>query len=191
MEWYHFVMAGAAIAVAVIARKTPRAWLWVALLAASFIVSVGYLRGYEALEANNLLAFYTDRMWLLTPLFRDWLPPSIVAAACDAVVCILIYRMGVERWERVWLYGISLAMMGTNLLYASGLIMGFSPIPDRGTLGIILEVMNLAALVLIGGTGILDRVQHGRSGIGGLVGRILHVGHSYLRAPAKRSTRGH
>jgi hypothetical protein len=189
MEWYHFVMAGAAIAAALVARKTPRAALWVVAFAASFIVSVGYLRGYESLEANNLLAFYTDRTWDLIPLFRDWLPPSIVAAACDAIVCILIYRMGRERWERLWLYGIALAMMGTNLLYASGLVMGFPPIPDRGTLGIILEVMNLAALGLIGGTGILDRVQHGRGGIGGLVGRVFHVGYSYLRAPAKRPHR--
>jgi hypothetical protein len=185
MEWYHYVMAGAAIAAAVIARKTPRAWLWVAALAAAFIISVGYLRGYQAIELSNLSAAYTDGE--MVPLLRDWLPPSIVAAACDALVCVMIYFLGKERWETLWLYGICLAMMGTNLLYASGLIIGFPPIPDRGTLGAILEAMNLAALVLIGGTGILDRVQHGRGGIGGLVGRILHVGHSYLRAPAKRS----
>lgn len=187
MEWYHFVMAGVAILAALAARKTPRAVIWVVSLAASFIVSVGYLRGYQALEANNLLAFYTDDPSQIVPLMRDWLPPSIVAAACDAVVCVLIYFFGRERWETHWLYGISLAMMGTNMLYASGLIIGFPPIPDRGTLGIILEIMNLAALALIGGTGILDRVQHVGGGIGGLMGRVLRLSRSYLRAPAKRS----
>jgi hypothetical protein len=185
MEWYHYVMAGAALLAALAARKTPRAVIWVVSLAASFIVSVGYLRGYQAIEVSNLSAAYTDGK--LVPLLRDWLPPSIVAAACDAVVCVLIWFFGRERWETVWLYGISLAMMGTNLLYASGLIIGFPPIPDRGTLGSILEAMNLAALLLIGGTGILDRVQNVGSGIGGLVGRVLHLSRSYLRAPAKRS----
>lgn len=187
MEWYHYGMAAVAILAALAARKTPRAVIWVVSLAASFIVSVGYLRGYQALEANNLLAFYTDDPSQIVPLMRDWLPPSIVAAACDAVVCVLIYFFGRERWETHWLYGISLAMMGTNMLYASGLIIGFPPIPDRGTLGIILEIMNLAALALIGGTGILDRVQHVGGGIGGLVGRVLRLSRSYLRAPAKRS----
>lgn len=184
MEWYHYVMAAVAVLAAVVARKTPRAVLWVAALAASFIVSVGYLRGYEVIEANNLLARYADAPYV--PLWRDWLPPSIIAAACDAVVCILIYRLGQERWERPWLYTITLGMMATNMLYASGLILGFPPVPDRGTLGIILEAMNLAALLLIGGTGILDRVQHVSGSLGGLVGRVLHLSYSYLRAPAKR-----
>lgn len=187
MEWYHWALAAFALLAAFVARKTPRAVLWVAALATSFIVSVGYLRGYQALEANNLLASHTGDIALYVAIWRDWLPPSLVAGACDAVVCVLIYYFGRERWETLWLYSISLGMMATNLLYSSGLIMGFPPIPDRGTLGSILEAMNIAALLLVGGTGLLDRVQDVAGNIGGFVGRVFRLSRSYLRAPAKRS----
>lgn len=187
MHWYYAPLIGAVALVAWASFRTPRALLWLAALIGSFVVSVGYLRGYESIEAANMLGVYTADATDFVPLGRDWLPPSIIAAACDAVVCALIYVYGRERWETVYLYVICLGMMAVNLVYASGVIFGFPPIPDRDTLGIILEALNYSALLLIGGTGVLNRVSDGDGGIRGAVGRVLRAGLANLRAPAKRS----
>lgn len=187
MQWYHFALLGAALAVALISYRTPRAVLWVSLLVASGVVSWGYLRGYEALEAGNVLGAYMADSSGFVPLEVEWLPPSIVAFGCDAAVWAVIMAFGRERWETFWLSSLVIAMAALNFIYSSGAILGFPPIPDRDTFGALLEIVNYAALALIGGTGILDRVGYGNGDSRGVLHRIAGNVRAYLRAPAKHS----
>jgi hypothetical protein len=187
MSLYHVALLVVAVIVAAISYKTPRAILWICVLAGSFVLSVSYLNGYQAIEVGNVLGAYVGESEDFVPLEREWLPPSLIAAASDAVAAAIIFAFGRERWETLWLYWMVLGMMAVNLIYSSGVILGFPPVPDQDTLGAILEAINYAALLLIGGTGILDRVRNGNGGFRGALGRVLDTGRSYLHTPARRS----
>lgn len=183
MSAYHIALGIAALVALALAYKTPRAVLWIGLLATSFVVSVAYLRHYEAVQAHNI-----DMVRSLQFSYAEWLPPSIIAAVCDATICIAIRYIGREKWETRWLYGVMLVMVATNLVYASGVILRFPPmLPSQDILGIWLEIVNYLALALIGGTGVLDRLGAGRAELfrsfAGLR-RILVAGRNYLHQPA-------
>lgn len=187
MNQYHLWMAIAAGIALVASAKTPRGWLWIGMLAASFIVSLAYLRFYESWEeANRLATYFPFEDFPYLALDRNWLPPSIIAVICDALVCLGIHTWGREKWETSWLYKIVLVSVAVNLLYSMGVILRWPPIPDRNTLGIILEIINYAALALIGGRGIAAwvGVSHGRHRVGGALGRVLETGIS----PAPKNT---
>ena len=187
MQWYHYALAFLALLAAAASSKTPRALLWIAALTVSFVVSVGYLRFYDAIEGTNQLSVFTADTEGFVPLEREWLPPSVVQAMCDAAVVFLIIWLGRERWERPMLLSIVMGMFLLNLVYATGIIMNFPPVPPREVLGILLEVLNVAALLLIGGTGILDRVKaHGDGGARWTMDRVLGGSRSFLHTPTRR-----
>lgn len=159
--WYHWSLAIAALGTAIFAVRLGlrRSVLWIAAMAADYILSVGYL--------------YMPKPYIV----GGWWPPSSgIAALCDASMCILIYIFGRYRWETAGLYTLMLLSVATNCLYTSGQIIGFPPIPPQDTYGIILEVINYLALLLIFGTAILSRIgaEHGaRSDIfGGSMGAL-------------------
>lgn len=186
MQWYHYLMAGAVALAALAAYKRPRALLWIGLLIASYLVSVGYLYGYEAIEAANVLSVYTAEGSAYVPLARDWLPPSIIAAMCDIAAAAVIRFAGRERWEVRWLAGGVFLMAALNIVYSSGVIFGFPPVPEQWVLGVALEAINLLALLLIvtGGTRIVDWINE-RMGAGSGLGRLFGRSLAYLRTPAK------
>lgn len=192
MQSYHIALAVAAILTLSVSWKTQRAWLWIGALVLSFGASVFYLRLYEHLESMNLLAIFFPEYFgrPIVPLETEWLPPSIIAAVCDVLVCIALHMFGREAWETKWLYRLMLGSVAVNILYATGVILGFPPIPDQDTLGIILEIINYLALLLIGFTGITDllKAYHGHSGIGAALARFLETGRAYLHRPARRKT---
>ncbi|OVE94433.1 hypothetical protein B7W85_12850 [Allorhizobium ampelinum] len=85
--------AGAAL---IVSLHIPRAWLWIALGVASFVLSTAYARAG--------LPF-----------------PEAFAIACDMVVVLFIYHLGKEKWEmRLW--RIFQTMILLNLLYLWGVI---------------------------------------------------------------------
>lgn len=146
MSGYHISLLIVAAVTALIAWRVPRAKLWIGALAASFVVSVTYLylvpQGYGP-----------DGSWRA--------PASLIAGLCDASVAAMIYWFGKRRWETVGLYSLVLLSVAVNLLYATGELFYFPPIPPREVYAIILEIINYAALLLIGGTGILNRIGAG------------------------------
>lgn len=186
MQWYHYAMAAAAALVAAAAFRRPRALLWVGLLAASYLVSVVYLHIYEGIEAANVLSVYTADAGGYVQLSRYWLPPSIIAAMCDIAAATVVRFAGRERWEVKWLAGSLFMMAAINIVFAFGVVFGFPPIPEQWVLGVVLEAINILALILIatGGTGIVEWIgarMGARRGGRGLLGRGL----AYLRAPAR------
>lgn len=111
-----------------ISSKLPRAWLWLACGAASFIVSTAYARyGLPHSPAFTL--------------------------AGDAAVCLAVYFFGVERWEISGIYRIFQLSVLISLFRLSGII------ADQWLYIVCLELLNWAALLLIGGTAILDRAR--------------------------------
>lgn len=193
MQSYHYLMAGAALLAGVAAFRRPRALLWIAILAASYAVSVRYLLNYEAIEAGNVLTVYSGEGEGYVALAREWLPPSIVAAMCDITAAAVIRFFGQERWEVKWLAGAVFVMAALNIVYSSGVIFGFPPIPEQWVLGVVLEAINIMALLLIvtGGTGIVDWILdfvdwiNERMGVRRGRGRLLDRCLTYLRTPSK------
>lgn len=145
MSIYHLSLLLTAIVVGVVSYKVPRALFYIGLLAGSFIVSVAYL-------------YWAPKGYIGTGL-DTWMPPaSLVAGVCDMLVCLGIWVVAKRRWEMV-LYALMLVSVSTNGLYASGELLGYPPIPSRDIYALILEVINYLALALIGGVGILNRIE--------------------------------
>lgn len=111
-----------------ISSKLPRAWLWLACGAASFVLSTAYAR-YGLPHA-----------------------PAFTLAA-DSAVCLAVYFFGVERWEISGIYRIFQASVLISIFRLSNII------ADQWTYVVALEILNWAALLLIGATSILDRAR--------------------------------
>ncbi len=116
---------GLMIALAV-SMGNGRAWGWLLTGAASYTVSVLY--------------------------WRSGLPhPSFVAGLCDAAVCLAIYFQGKLRWE-MWVWRLFQLSVLVNIVYLGGTL-GAWPSPSHNAYSIILEIVNWAALLWIGGNG--------------------------------------
>ena len=134
MSAYFVMMAVAAFlaAVSCIAFGQWRGLLWICVGAASFIVSVFY--------AYSGLANY----------------PS-VALLLDAAVCLAIYFRYEQAWEKL-VYVCFLVMVSINLVFQASLWGFLSPI-DVSVYSGALEVVNYAALVIIGGTPVFQKAR--------------------------------
>lgn len=149
MEWYHVSLILAFIVAAVVGKASglPRALLWVGSLAAAYGASVLYLYAPKPVIPG---------VW--------WPPASGVAMLCDAMVCLIIYWHAQRSWETRGLYKLMLGSGLVNLAYLTlssleGLGIWFiPPPPPRWLYGSILEAINYAALLLIGGSAILRRI---------------------------------
>jgi hypothetical protein len=89
--------------------------------------------------------------------------PPAFTLVCDASVCLAVYFFGKERWEEN-LYRVFQLSVLISLLHMSHFI------ADHRVYVIALELLNWAALLLIGGTAILDRAR----GHGGITHRDWH-----------------
>jgi hypothetical protein len=111
-----------------ISSRLPRAWLWLACGAASFVFSTAYARyGLPHAPAFTL--------------------------ACDSSICLAVYFFGVEKWEISGIYRIFQASVLISLFRLSNIIV------DQWVYIVALEILNWAALLLVGGTAILDRAR--------------------------------
>jgi hypothetical protein len=139
-EWYHGLLATVAVLASAAGLKTPRATFWVFCLTASFVASVAYYYAPKPMWPG---------MW--------WPLHSGIAALCDAMIVVLIFFFGKEKWETLGLRGIMLVSVSVNMMQTSAYTLGYPPPVPHALYSSILEVINFLALILLGGIGLLDR----------------------------------
>lgn len=156
-SWQIALLFGAVVA-SILSFGLPRAQLWILAGAVSFVFSTAWQR-YD-------LPFH--------PAFT---------LACDACVCLAIYFFGREKWE-IALYRIFQASVLTSLVFLVGPIEIAGHTFNMGHYGyvVFLEAWNWAALLVIGGMGLAEKIG-GRGyenfpGLGWASGflRSLHFG---------------
>lgn len=169
MQWYHVVMPAMAALSAICARRTPRALLWVSAIMAAYIAPVAYL--------------YADM-----PSWLTWHPPQPgVSFLCDGAVYCLIAHKHEERWERWGLGFVFMASATIDLIQCFGVMTGYPPPLAGHSYGFVLDALNVAALTLIGGIGIADRLKDGRRDLSGFyqrhLDRAVRAAHAKTHAP--------
>jgi hypothetical protein len=141
-----------------VSRRVPRARIWVGL------VSLGYFAPLAYYELGGPLQFM----------------PNILMDTCT---CLVIDRLARERWE-LWLFNIyRLSVFVSVVAWGTHICMGATP---QLAYAISLEAINWAALLLIGGTGILEASYRGW-GIA-IRGRPRPLFRAWARLRSSRST---
>lgn len=169
MQWYHVAIPALAVISAISARRTPRAILWVSAIMAAYIAPVAYL--------------YADM-----PSWLTWHPPQPgVSFLCDGAVYCLIIHNHEERWERWGLGSIFMASSTVDLIQCFGVMTGYPPPLSGHSYGIVLDALNVAALLLIGGISIADRIKDGGRDLSGFyqlyLDRAIRAAHEKTHAP--------
>lgn len=128
------LLAGFVVAM-VLGAGQQRVWGWLFAGAMSYVVSVIY--------------------------WRSGLPyGAAVAGLCDAAVCLSVYFLGRYQWE-MWVWRIFQTAVAVNLFYLAqqygiparlGLMWSLS----HNDYSVMLEALNWIALLLLGGTGVLQ-----------------------------------
>lgn len=171
LAWYHVGLSIMAVAALLCTSKTPRGWKWIAGISASYVISVFYVQVPKP-----------DHMWF--PL-----PPAITFL-CDATLAAYIHKVHRERWEFWGLFvpfGVS-AMI--SFLQNLSLLVGYPPPLPVVVYGGLLEAINAACLLLIGGIGIADIIASGRLASphnhGSHLAKVAHVARSKTTASKAR-----
>ncbi len=156
-EFQFALLIGAAI-VAFITARLPRAHYWLLAGGGSFILSTAWAR-------------------------YDLPYPPAFTLSCDAAVCLLIYFFGREKWEE-HVYKIFQLSVLISLVYLAGPIeIGNITITMNHWLYVVLlELSNWAALAVIGGTAIMDRIGANENGAGHWRGNHIHRPNAAWRA---------
>jgi hypothetical protein len=149
---------------AFIAWKTPRAPLWVLLLASSYVISVLYLQ--------------------FAPKGGLWPPSQLVGLLLDGAVLLAIREYHKEQWEFFGLGTLLAFMVTADTVQLFGALTGFPPPFSKDNFGIILECLNYLALALIGGIGLMDlvRADDHRHNLGHVRPDLLHRASSHAHA---------
>ena len=138
MDWFHYALLALACAALLASWNVPRCRLWVFALAGAYIVSVAYYR-------------------LSLPFSHEsaWPHGAFIAFAVDAAVFVLIRETHKDQWEIWGLGSIMIASATLNAIQMMGLVFGWPPMLPQATYSTILEIANVAFLILIIGRGIL------------------------------------
>lgn len=124
------LLIGLMVALAV-SLGNRRAWGWLLAGAASYAVSVLY--------------------------WRSGLPYApFIAGLCDAAVCLVIYFRANFRWE-MWVWRLFQFSVLVNIVYLGGTLEAW-PSLSHNAYSIILEAINWAALLWIGGNGAIQAI---------------------------------
>lgn len=137
LSWYHFALAALALLALVLSGRTPRGWIWVAGISASYVLSIIYVR----LERP-------DEIW--TP------PPSAVTFLCDAMLAFFVHALHRERWEWWGLFVPFSTSAMVSFIQTLGGLAGVPPPLPVDAYSSILEAITAAALLIIGGIGAVD-----------------------------------
>ncbi len=141
--WYHIalaILAGLALA---LSSRTPRAWVWIFALAASYVVSVLYVH--------------------IPKPAGVWSPmPPAVTFLCDAGLALFIHRIHRERWEWWCLFVPVIGMSAISFTQTLALLTDYPPPLSVVLYASALEAINAVCLLLIGGIGAADLIGHGR-----------------------------
>ncbi|MCA0344754.1 MAG: hypothetical protein LCH99_34270 [Proteobacteria bacterium] len=143
MQWYHFIVPSFAVLALLGGWKTPRSVLWVALIMASYVISVAYI-------------FLPRWDWI------PWWPPAPgITFLCDAAAFLVVRELHKERWEMLGLGSLLLLSATIDLIQTWALVIGVPPALSSAVYGSILEMINVAAFLLIFGVGMMDRLNAG------------------------------
>ena len=123
-EWQIALLIGAGFT-SLVSCNVPRAWIWILVMAASFVFSTAYSR-----------------------LGLPYYPFATMMA--DAGVCMAIFFIGKARWE-FWLFNVFRLSVLISLVYILSNTIGFK---SHYVYVTALEAVNWIALLLIGGTAI-------------------------------------
>lgn len=108
-----------------------RAWKWLLAAAASYVVSVVY--------------------------WRSGLPyAAFIGGMCDAAICLTVYFLAKFRWE-MWVWRLFQFSVLVNIVYLGGELQAW-PSLSHNAYSIILEAINWAALLWIGGNGAIQAI---------------------------------
>lgn len=143
MNQYEVALLISAMVAAFLARGLPRAWLWIAIGALSFVVSATWWR-----------------------LGMPYHPAATLA--CDAMVCLAVYSLAREEFE-IWIFNLFRLSVLVSLLKLFGVIQ------ENWIYAAALECVNFAALLLLGGTGILAGTANGGHTFGSWFGGLRRV----------------
>jgi len=167
MYWYNWAQLTAFAIVMAMAWKTPRASLWVAALAASYVLSVAYLK--------------------LAPVGSTWPPSQLVGLLLDGAVLVLIREHHREKWEYYGLCTTMGFMVTADIVQLFGVLTGFPPPLTQVNFGVVLEALNYLALAMIGGVGFMDLVSGNDSSVvnhrGSVLSRTLRHAHARTHEP--------
>lgn len=135
MSNWNWIMLGAVLVTAAFSFRNLRGLAWIGALALDYAISVAYWR--------------TGLPW-----------GEVVTAACDASVCFVIYHYYRQRWELV-VYGAFLASLAVDIFFLAGNLAVNTPWGrmisiSQDTYGSLLELLNLLALLSIGGVSIVQ-----------------------------------
>jgi len=113
----------------------------------------------------------------------------MIAGGADLAIVLLIQEYGKRRWETRILAPLMRISLAINILYAMGNRLGFPPVPTPEFYAISLELINYLALLLIGGSGILNRIEEGHGYLSHLpfMGRVLAFNRFLQKASSTRS----
>lgn len=128
LEWFHWALIALWALAFISAWKVPRAALWLALGALSYVISA---------------------WWHV-----HGLPYAVgVGAATNIGIVVVMFFRAKERWEMMVWQCITMMLL-LDVLRVSGLV-------TQLQFAMSLEAVNAAAMVLIGTTGIMDRIKAG------------------------------
>jgi len=120
--------------------------------------------------ASGALSFAVSAAW-----WRLGLPHHPAATlVCDAMVCFAVYSLAREEFE-IWIFNLFRLSVLISLLKLFGVIQ------ENWIYAAALECVNFAALLLLGGTGILAGTANGGHTLGSWIGGLRRLGLS-LRA---------
>lgn len=108
--------------------------------------------------------------YVLSLLYSDFrLPyPPAFAVLCDFAICLMIYGLAAKRWELYLMIPFQASIL-VNILELMRLV------PERYLYVYSLDVLNLLALLLIGGMLILERGGYGRNYYSNLLSPVYHI----------------
>lgn len=165
MSWYHVAQLASFVIAAVIAWNTPRAPMWVGLLAMSYVISVLYVH--------------------LSPGGAYWPPSQLVGLLLDGVVLIAIREFHKEQWEWYGLGTILGFIVTADVIQLLAVLTGFPPPFSKENFGILLECLNYLALAVIGGVGLMDRIRTDGNSMADHRSHFLHRSSAYAHSEEK------
>lgn len=131
-------------------------YVWALLFGAVITAAINYnnrvVLRWLTIGAANFALTYLYYFHALS-----WLPHAFVTGVADAafVIAIMMYRR--QAWEKAVQYCFML-----SVLVSMSKLLGW--LPDQTSYGIALEVTNWAALLVMGGTGILRLIDEDDTG---------------------------
>lgn len=128
MSVYQIAMLALIAGASGVSYNRPRAVLWLLLIAITFLASSEWWR-------------------------QGWPRAELFAGICDTLICTIAFRFAREKWEAV-VWNAYVTSVAVNAVYLVNNLTG-GPM-SHDIYSIILELLNVVAIITIGGTSAFD-----------------------------------